>query len=109
MMANEIKVSSRLQVIKGNVDERDDDDSFNVDQTGASAATPGFRSVGTSELSETFSELDTMGWCKIKNNDATDWVDFGFSTGVYGIRIYPAESALFRFKPGTALYIVNRY
>ena len=104
-MANEITIAARVQCVNGNVIERDDDSSYTVNQASQSAATPGFVTIGTTEESETFSELATLGWCKLKNIDATNYVQVGFSAGVYGIRVEAGESCVFRLEPGVTMYL----
>jgi len=104
-MAAEISVTSLLGCVNGNVNEVDSDVAFTVDQAVQSGSSPGFVTVGTVEESETFGEITTLGWCKIKNLDATNYVDFGVTTTVYMIRAEAGETATFRFVPGVTLYM----
>ena len=85
-MADEITVSARLQAVEG-------------------GPTPGYVTIGTSEESEAFSELSTEGWLLMENLDDTNYVEWGFSTGVYGGRLEAGEAALFRLNPSSTLYL----
>ncbi|MDB4694485.1 hypothetical protein OAF30_03560 [Flavobacteriales bacterium] len=51
------------------------------------------KEIGTSEETETFSELTAPGWCTIQNLDSTNFVEWGFSTGVYGGKLMAGETA----------------
>ena len=103
-MANEIQVTAGLLVKKGGL-------SFSFpavpqfhDQTGLGGPTPGYLTIGTTEESVSFSELSTAGWCVMQNLDGTNYVQWGFSAGVYGGRMNPGETAgPFRLEPGTTL------
>lgn len=63
-------------------------------------------SIGTSEESITFTDIATNGWAMFTNMDATNYVEWGFSTGVYGGKMKPQESAgPFRVNPGATVYL----
>lgn len=103
-MANEINIQASLILDNGsNTFSKIESDRF--DQTSYGGPTPGFLTIGTSEESESFSELTNVGWCLMKNLDSTNFIEWGFSTGVYGGRLEAGEVALFRFKPATTLYL----
>jgi len=104
-MANEITVTAMLGCVSGAINEVDADAVFTIDQSVSSGSYPGFCTIATTEESETFSEITTLGWCKIKNLDATNFVDFGFTTAVYGIRLKPNEMAVFRLVPGVTMFM----
>lgn len=104
-MANELTVSARLKVANGNLLFDFNPGSKSYDQSTIGGPTPGMVSVGTSEESQAFAELSTVGWCALQNLDATNYVEWGFSTGVYGGRLEPGEMALFRLNPSTTLYL----
>ena len=105
-MANEITVTSGIRVLKGNLDFSQSATSSSFDMTGSGGPTPGFMVVGTSEESTTFTELTTEGFLWMKNLDATNYVQWGFSTGVYGGRMKAGETAgPFRMDPGLTLYL----
>ena len=62
--------------------------------------------IGTSEESITFTDIATNGWCVMVNDDATNYVQWGFATGVYGGRMRAGETAgPFRLEPGATLYL----
>ncbi len=62
--------------------------------------------IGTSEESITFTDIATNGWAMLINMDTTNYVEWGFSTGVYGGKMNPGEPAgPFRMKPGATLYL----
>jgi len=63
-------------------------------------------SIGTSEESITFTDIATNGWAMFTNMDATNYVEWGFSTGVYGGKMKAQESAgPFRVNPGATIYL----
>ena len=104
-MANEITVQASIQVINGNLQ-----DSFNIGgqtitQAASGGPTPGYFTLGTSEETIAFSELSTKGWCAIQNLDATNFIKWGFSTGVYGGKLMPGEACVFRLN-NTSLYMI---
>lgn len=106
-MANEITVSASLTVKDANgkpyVQEIFPATSFN--QAAVGGPTPGYITVGTTEESTAFPELTTEGWLFMKNLDATNYVQWGFATTVYGGRLEPGEVALFRMEPSVTLYL----
>ena len=107
-MASEIKVEQRVSVLNGNLNFAypPSGSSVAADQTAAGGPTPGMMSVGTSEESTAFPELGTLGWVILHNTDATNYVQWGFSTAVYGGRMEAGEKAgPFRLEPGTTLYL----
>lgn len=104
-MANEITVRSQLKVVNGNLDFSYDSGSLSFDQAAASGPTPGYVTIGTTEESIAFGELATLGWLVMRNLDATNYVEWGFATTVYGGRLEAGEVALFRLNPGTTLYL----
>jgi hypothetical protein len=63
-------------------------------------------SIGTSEESITFTDIATNGWAMFTNMDTTNYVEWGFSTGVYGGKMKAQESAgPFRVNPGATIYL----
>lgn len=105
-MANEVVISSRLKLTNGILVFDYNIGSKSFDQSVASGPTPGFVTIGTTEESYTFGELATLGWFIMRNLDPTNYVEWGFSTGVYGGKMKPNEPAgPFRLKPGTTLYL----
>ena len=104
-MANEISVTGRLKVANGNLSFDKNIGTKTFDQAAAGGPTPGYLTIGTSEESEAFSELTTEGWLLMENLDTTNYVEWGFATGVYGGRLEAGEFALFRMNPTGTLYL----
>lgn len=95
-MANEITIQASIRVQNGNLR-----DEFNVgtktfNQNAAGGPTPGYVTIGTTEETVSFPELSTRGYCAIQNLDATNFIEFGGSTGVYMCRLKAGEVAIFR-------------
>ena len=105
-MANEITITSGIKVAKGNLAFTQQSTSATFDQTGTGGPTPGVISVGTAEESTAFPELTTEGWLWMKNLDTTNYVQWGFSTTVYGGRMKAGETAgPFRMEPALTLFL----
>lgn len=107
-MANEIRLSQQLAVQNGNLNFAYPNGSpgSTVDQSAEGGPTPGVVSIGTTEESEAFSELSTLGYVLMHNLDDTNYVQWGFATGVYGGRMGPGEMAgPFRLEPSTTIYL----
>jgi len=105
-MAGELTVVTTLSLRKGSNVFTWTPGALTIDQTGAGGPTPGYVTIGTSEESIAFGELSTLGFVTIQNLDATNYVRWGFSTGVYGGRLRAGEYACFRLNPGSTLYLV---
>lgn len=104
-MADEITINASLQVLNGNLSFARSTGSKTYDQAAIGGPTPGMVDIGITEESVSFSELSTVGWCLMENLDSTNFVEWGFSTAVYGGRLEPGEVALFRLNPSTTLYL----
>jgi len=62
--------------------------------------------IGTSEESITFTDIAANGWAWMINDDASNYVEWGFATGSYGGRMLAGESAgPFRLNAGATLYL----
>lgn len=60
-------------------------------------------SVGTSEAEITLAAgIGNCGYCMVRNLDATNFVEFGFATGVYPIKLLAGQFALLPLAPTTA-------
>jgi hypothetical protein len=104
-MANEISVTLGIRVLNGNMDFQRPSKTVSVDQAAIGGPTPGAIVVGTTEESTAFPELTTEGWLFMQNLDQTNYVQWGFSTGVYGGKLKPGEQAMFRMQPALTLYL----
>ena len=63
-------------------------------------------SIGTTEESITLTDVTTNGFVLLHNLDTTNYVQWGFATGVYGGRLKAGETAgPFRLEPGATLYL----
>jgi len=102
-MAGTIQAQLYVDINNGGFVDRIQE-SGSYTQTNVGGGNPGTISVGTVEETVTLSELTTPGTVIIKNLDATNYVDFGFSTGVYGIRLKPGRFNFFDLAPGVTLY-----
>lgn len=104
-MANEISLTSGVQVRKGSLISDVVPFVKQITMNGSGGPTPGTVSIGTSEYSTSFPELTTEGILWMRNLDDTNYIEWGFSTGVYGGKMKPGEPAEFRMKPGLTLYL----
>lgn len=104
-MADEITITAGLRVSNGNLKFARNFGSETFDQAAIGGPTPGYITVGTVEESVAFGELSTVGWVFIENLDDTNYVQWGFASGVYGGRLEAGEPALFRLEPSTTLYL----
>jgi hypothetical protein len=104
-MANEISVTLRVNVRNGSMNEVIQSPTKSIDQAAIGGPAPGYLTIGTTEETVPLSEISTLGLCYITNHDATNYVDFGVSTGVYMMRAKPnGEENFFRLVPGVTLY-----
>lgn len=107
-MADEIKITARIEFAKGNVDtiirkvER-----LGIDVTG-SRYFAHTQQIGTSEEALQKGELASLGYAWFKNLDATNFVSIRAATGAgNAIKLNPGECAVFRFGSGaTAPYAI---
>jgi len=104
-MANEITVNASIRIVNGNQIFNFAPSALSVTQNAQGGPSPGYWIVGTSEENTTFPDLSTEGWAAIQNQDATNYVEWGFSTGVYGGRLKAGEFAIFRVNPSATLYM----
>jgi len=104
-MANEITVTFSMRVVNGSMTEVIQPGSVSITQAAVGGPTPGYVTVGTSEESNSFSELSTLGLLYMQNLDTTNYVEWGYSTGVYGGRLNPGEPNFIRLNPGATLFM----
>lgn len=91
-MADEIRINASIAVNNGNLKDSFAK-SYTADQSAVGGPTNGFQTIGTSEEEVALAELSTKGWCIIQNLDDTNFVEWGFSTGVYGGKMLAGETA----------------
>jgi hypothetical protein len=104
-MANEITVGAYFRVVNGSLRDEFSIGNQSVTQIASGGPTPGFFTLGTSEETIAFGELSTKGWCVIQNLDTTNFIRWGFSTGVYGGKLLPGEACVFRLNT-TSLFMI---
>lgn len=105
-MANEISVNLSMRVQNGAMLEVIQPGAISINQATVGGPSPGYVTIGTSEESVSLSELSTLGYAFIQNLGPTNFVRWGFSTGVYGGRLNAGESAVLRLNPGASLFMV---
>jgi hypothetical protein len=104
-MANEITVKPYMRLDNANLKLTISPGTSTYDQAAAgyyhnvSSIATGEESIGT------FGDVATEGWCYIRNSDVANYVQIGFATGVYGMRLEAGETANFRCEPGLTLYL----
>lgn len=106
-MAGEIKINKSIRLTKGAMRTEFAPAPLSLTQTG-SLVYDAVHTIGTTEetAGPTFGDIGTEGWVCVYNLDPTNYVQVGFATGVYGMRLYGAGSpADFFIEPGTTLYL----
>lgn len=101
-MANEARVQTYLSIVKLSstgvriVDYRQPASSFIADVTGSKGPTPGALAISQTGTDILFSELTTPGFCKLTNQDGTNYVEVGIRDPLVGfyplMEIGPGES-----------------
>lgn len=102
-MANEIKITTGMSCLNGNLNITVPARTISVDQTTARGGNPASVEVGTSEETISFGDT-TARYVHMQNLDATNFVEVGFSTGVYGIKLLAGETALLPLKTTATMY-----
>ena len=103
-MADEITVSTILRVKNGNLEQTGKSYQTKFSQTTARAGSYTM-DVGTTEESISFGDI-APGFVRLTNLDTTNFVEVGFSTGVYGMRLSANNGvAMFERKLGTTVYV----
>lgn len=102
-MANEIKITTGMQCINGNLNITIPARTVSVDQTNAGGGNPATVSVGTTEETISFGDI-TARYVHMQNLDTTNFVELGFSAGVYGIKLLAGETAVFPLVTTATLY-----
>lgn len=109
-MANEIKL--RIGMERRHTSNTTDAHTYNgsiatysVTQTGV-GQDDRKHTIGTTEETITFTDISTNGFVILENMDTTNYVEWGFATGVYGGRMKATEPAgPFRLNTGATLYL----
>lgn len=107
-MANEIKVSVRLQNKNGNFDYSKNVANRSLDQANAGGGNPGTISVTTVDETVSFGDLDTPGYCYAENlaQSGSQVISLGSASGDYLIELYPNEVSLFPLESGASVHAV---
>lgn len=103
-MSEEITVTTTLKVKNGNLEQTGKSYATKFNQTTARAGSYTV-DVGTSEETINFGDI-VPGFVRLTNLDATNFVEVGFSTGVYGMRLSANNGvAMFERKSGATVYV----
>lgn len=106
-MANEIQVTAALQVTNGNFRlAKNPEGTLQFNQSVAGGGIPGEVIATTAGVDVDLSALTNEGWCRMKNLDDTNFVQFGHWDGAtfYPVgRMKAGEPALFRIDPSVTL------
>ena len=106
-MANEIKITQSIRLVKNALKHEFTPPQLSLTMTGTLVYDV-VQSVGTSEetAGPTFGDIGTEGLCVVYNLDSANYVQVGFATAVYGMRLYGASApAMFYIEPGATLYL----
>lgn len=104
-MANEITVTTGLRLANGLLIVPSSTVTTQFTQTTARGGGPGVVDIGTSEETISFGDC-VPGYVQMINTDATNYVEFGGSTGVYVGRLAAAGGmALFQLNTAATLYM----
>lgn len=100
-MANEITRTASLQFAKGNVAAVAFSEASKNSNVSGTRYHRTVQQIGTSEEALGLGELASLGYCMIKNLDATNYVEIKTATsGTAFLKLKPGECALFRFGSG---------
>lgn len=103
-MANQIQVTTGLRCVNGQYELKSTQKTRQFSQTTAAGGNPGTVDVGTTEETIGFGDV-TPGFVEFVNLDTTNYVEIGFSTGVYGIRLLAGGGpALIYVNTGATIY-----
>ena len=97
-MANEAKISSSLQITKADgtitlIAYKSSPTAFSGTVTGTKGPAPGAIAVPVAGVDVNFSELVTPAYCRIMNQDATNFVEYGI-WDPEGATFYPLGEVL---------------
>lgn len=106
-MADEIKINQSIRLLKSTLKHEFTPAQLSLTMAG-SLVYDVVSAIGTTEetLGPAFGDIGTEGLCVIYNLDATNYVQVGFATGVYGMRLRGASApAVFFLEPNATLYL----
>ena len=106
-MSDEIKILQSVRLTKSTLKHEFTPPQLSLTMTG-SLVYDVTLIVGTIEETSgpTFGDIGTEGLCVIYNLDQTNYVQVGFATTVYGMRLYGAGApAMFFLEPNATLYL----
>lgn len=66
--------------------------AISITQSGEGGGGPGVVNIGTTEETLSFGDI-APGTVVLQNLDSTNYVEYGFSTGVYGCKLLPGASS----------------
>ncbi len=104
-MADEISLTVLARVENGNFKDRVDHGQLKFDQA-AIGAQSAVVSVGTSEEDVVTGDISTLGWCLMRNLDATNYVTYGPKSGAAMVglgRLESGEVHMLRLEPGITI------
>src|SRR5690242_8319589 len=104
-MANEISVGGSLTYSK-NKAKATLSGSFFATQSGDKYQA-GIQTIGTTEESVDKGDVGTIGYLAVRNIDATNYVQFGVTTGVYSVKLLPGEFAVLPWQNTACLAKAN--
>lgn len=76
-MANEVQIRSSLQVNKDAIEYQSRPTAFAADMAGTKGPTPGALTVSTGGTDVDLTGLTTPGFCRMQNQDTTNFVTYG--------------------------------
>lgn len=106
-MATHITIQQSVRLSKGAMKHEFTPPQLSLEQTGALVYDNAL-SIGTTEetAGPAFADIGTEGLCIIYNLDTSNYVQVGFATGVYGMRLRGGSApAMFFLEPGATLYL----
>lgn len=106
-MANEFRIQQSITLTKGYNKHTFAPTAVTPTQTG-SLVYDSVLAIGTTEetAGPNFGDVGTEGYCVIHNLDTTNYVQVGFATTVYGMRLEAGgPPAIFQLEPGATLYL----
>ena len=104
-MSDELRLTMQMTLINGNLRKSIQPVLSAIDQAD-DLAFEDVNPIATSEESiSSFGSVANEGYCFLQNLDETNYIEIGFSTGVYGIKLKAGEASILRLVPGLTLYL----